>query len=412
MFTDSMDYELEEDKLGIPTVPGTVTLKKDAQNLIGISIGGGAQYCPCLYIVQVFDNTPAALDGTLAAGDEITGVNGKPVKGKTKVEVAKMIQAVQGEAVIHYNKLQADPKQGKSLDIVLKKVKHRLVENLSSGTADALGLSRAILCNDGLVKKLEELEKTSELYKGLMEHSKRLLRAFFELSQTHRAFGDVFSVIGVREPQAAASEAFVKFAEAHRNIEKYGIQLLKTIKPMLHDLNTYLHKAIPDTRLTIRKYLDVKFEYLSYCLKVKEMDDEEYSCIALGEPLYRVSTGNYEYRLILRCRQEARSRFAKMRKDVLEKIELLDQKHVQDIVFQLQRFVSGMSRYYDECYAVLKEADVFPIEVDLSRTTINYSSQSQSYEDEEEEEDDGERGEGGGSKDQAENGAEKLIDDE
>lgn len=31
---------------------------------------------------------------------------------------------------------------------------------------------------------------------------------------------------------------------------------------MLTDLNTYLHKAIPDTRLTIKKYLDVKFEYL------------------------------------------------------------------------------------------------------------------------------------------------------
>ncbi|XP_051571816.1 PRKCA-binding protein-like isoform X1 [Myxocyprinus asiaticus] len=404
MFTD-MDYELDEDKLGIPTVPGTVTLKKDTQNLIGISIGGGAQFCPCLYIVQVFDNTPAALDGTLAAGDEITGVNNKPVKGKTKVEVAKMIQAVQSEVVIQYNKLQADPKQGKSLDIVLKKVKHRLVENMSSGTADALGLSRAILCNDALVKRLEELEKTAELYKGLMEHTKRLLRAFYELSQTHRAFGDVFSIIGVREPQAAASEAFVKFAEAHRNMEKFGIQLLKTIKPMLHDLNTYLHKAIPDTKLTIRKYLDVKFEYLSYCLKVKEMDDEEYSCIALGDPLYRVSTGNYEYRLILRCRQEARARFAKMRKDVLEKIELLDQKHVQDIVFQLQRFVSGMSRYYDDCYAVLKEADVFPIEVDLSRTMLNYSGQNLSYEDEEEESREEESS-------QTENGAEKLIDDE
>lgn len=48
---------------------------------------------------------------------------------------------------------------------------------------------------------------------------------------------------------------------------------------------------------------------------------------ALGEPLYRVSTGNYEYRLILRCRQEARARFSQMRKDVLEKVELLDQKH-------------------------------------------------------------------------------------
>lgn len=46
------------------------------------------------------------------------------------------------------------------------------------------------------------------------------------------AFGDVFSVIGVREPQPAASEAFVKFADAHRSIEKFGIRLLKTIKPV------------------------------------------------------------------------------------------------------------------------------------------------------------------------------------
>lgn len=65
---------------------------------------------------------------------------------------------------------------------------------------------------------------------------------------------------------------------------------------ILSDLGTYLYKAIPDTKLTIRKYADTKFEYLSYCLKVKEMDDEEYSYGALQEPLYRVETGNYEYR--------------------------------------------------------------------------------------------------------------------
>lgn len=34
---------------------GNVTIKKDNNNLIGISIGGGAPYCPCLYIVQVFE---------------------------------------------------------------------------------------------------------------------------------------------------------------------------------------------------------------------------------------------------------------------------------------------------------------------------------------------------------------------
>lgn len=31
---------------------------------------------------------------------------------------------------------------------------------------------------------------------------------------------------------------------------------------MLSDLNTYLNKAVPDTKLTIKKYADVKFEYL------------------------------------------------------------------------------------------------------------------------------------------------------
>lgn len=42
-------------------------------------------------------------------------------------------------------------------------------------------------------------------------------------------------------------------------------------------------------------------------------------------------------RLVLRCRQDARVRFAKMRSDVLVKIELLDQKH--GIEFQLFCFL-------------------------------------------------------------------------
>ncbi|OWF51823.1 PRKCA-binding protein [Mizuhopecten yessoensis] len=381
-----MEYELEEDKLGMRVTSGSIVLKKDTQNLIGISIGGGAPLCPCLYVVQIFDNTPAAKDSTLASGDEITGVNGQSAKGKSKVEVAKMIQSISESVTINYNKLHADPKQGKSLDIVLKKVKHRVVETMNTNTADALGLSRAILCNDGLVKKLEELEKTADMYKGLIDQTKKLLKSTFELSQSHKAFGEVFSGIGVREPQPAASEAFSMFGEAHRNMEKFAIKMLKTAKPMISDLNTYLHKAVPDTRLTIKKYLDVKFEYLAYCLKVKEMDDEEYSYAALQEPLYRVETGNYEYRLVLRCRQDARHRFAKMRADVLVKMELLDQKHVQDIVFQLQRFVSAMAKYHNDCHGVMKKAVVFPIEVDLSRGTFTYDTSNQFNDEEEEEE--------------------------
>lgn len=144
--------------------------------------------------MQIFDNTPAAKEGTLQAGDEIIGVGNVSVKGKTKTEVAKMIQSSEGyvrfknlkkilqvnrnvsvllaqfsSVTIRYNKLHADPEQGKTLDLVLKKVKHRLVENMSSSTADFLGLSRAILCNDNLLKRLEELEKCERMYRGLVE---------------------------------------------------------------------------------------------------------------------------------------------------------------------------------------------------------------------------------------------------
>lgn len=46
---------------------------------------------------------------------------------------------------------------------------------MSSSTADALGLSRAILCNDTLVKKMQELQDTELMYKGLVDHCKRVL---------------------------------------------------------------------------------------------------------------------------------------------------------------------------------------------------------------------------------------------
>jgi hypothetical protein len=182
--------------------------------------------------------------------------------------------------------------------------------------------------------------------------------------------GDVFCNIGVREPQKAACEAFCKFGEYHRQIERSGIRMLKATKPILQDLGTYLSKAIPDTKLTIKKYADVKFEYLSYCLKVKELDDEDASYLSLGEPLYRVETGNYEYRLVLRCRADAKRRFARMRSDVLTKLELLDNKHVQDIVFQLKRLMSGLTSFHKECQELMSvDAKLFPVEIDFDQST-------------------------------------------
>lgn len=43
-----------------------------------------------------------------------------------------LIMFLQGEATIHYNKLQADPKQGKSLDIGISSTRHILTISFHS----------------------------------------------------------------------------------------------------------------------------------------------------------------------------------------------------------------------------------------------------------------------------------------
>lgn len=45
-------------------------------------------------------------------------------------------------------------------------------------------------------------------------------------------FGQILSQIGVKEPQVRAGEAFSQFAEAHRDMEKFAISTMKTLRPV------------------------------------------------------------------------------------------------------------------------------------------------------------------------------------
>ena len=71
-----------------------------------------------------------------------------------------MIQSTKTEVVIRYNKLNAEPKQGKSLDNCAEEG-----EAQNGGEHEQLNnLSRAILCNDSQIKKLDELQITENMY--------------------------------------------------------------------------------------------------------------------------------------------------------------------------------------------------------------------------------------------------------
>ncbi|EFO92701.1 hypothetical protein CRE_19608 [Caenorhabditis remanei] len=195
-----------------------------------------------------------------------------------------------------------------------------------------------------------------------------------KISDCQKEFGSIFCDLAAHEKQQTANEAFSEFGDKHRMIAKKQSESAVPLQKMVSDLQVYIDHVVPDTRLTIKKYLDVKYEYLSYCLKLKELDDEEVEFIAIQEPLYRVETGNYEYRMMLRCRQECRTRFMKMRDDVMVKIELLDQKHVRDIAQHLATFAKTMAKCHLECAEILKDRIDVPIEIDLEQLNISMTS--------------------------------------
>lgn len=354
----------------------SIRLDKSDNGMLGITIGGGPPHCPVVYVVQVFDNTPAQKDGRLEPGDEIIGVNGKSVSGMTKTQIARHIKTLGPPISLDIKKLQADPKEHNSLDIALKNIKHRVVESLSAQTADALGLSRAILVNDDMIQKLQNLEVSSRSYQELAKRIHGVIHAHKEMAILNRQMGDIFAELAVHEVQPHASKAFTLVGEAHRQFSKTGLEFVQEAKPLLSDMHTFLCKAIPDTRLTVKRYAHAKFEYLSYCLKAKEMDDEEATFFAMHEPLYRVYTGNYEYRLVLRCRHLSRLKFSQLRKDVGEKLKLLENKRVQDVGFQLERLIAAKEHYLRRVAVYHQGLDVFPIEMDLTRDSFkNYGMQ-------------------------------------
>lgn len=80
------------------------------------------------------------------------------------------------------------------------------------------------------------------------------------------------------------------------------------------------------------------------------------------------------FRLILRCRQLARTRFAKLRADVLVKMELLDNKHVQSLGGHLVKVIKGLSELHTKTLELFNGPALFPVEVDLSNSAFQYKS--------------------------------------
>lgn len=227
------------------------------------------------------------------------------------------------------NRLQFDTmaKSEPTLDILLKKFKQRFVDNIDDATADALGLSRAILCNDVLAKLQQRLDTNQQFYKALIRKAEEMAKCYTALGQVQATMGGIFAEIGTKETSNEGRKSFGQLGTTHNHIGKEHAAMAIRYEQTVKELRCHAEAAIPDVRQTLAKYLDAKYEYLAYCLRVKELEDEEAEFGVAGERLARMAGGNYEYRAMLKCRESSRAAFIEKRKQVAVKIELLDERH-------------------------------------------------------------------------------------
>lgn len=167
---------------------------------------------------------------------------------------------------------------------------------MDAKTADAFGFSRAILCNDVLAQLMKKLDANQALYTELTRHADNMTRCHRKLADAQNLIASQYNEIASREAYSDINKYFSEVAQCQRNFTKEANPLVAKVGSIAETFRTYTEKAIPDTKDTIKKYLDKKFEYLSFCLKIKEMDDEEAQMIDYGDYLPRIDSGNLEYR--------------------------------------------------------------------------------------------------------------------
>lgn len=196
-------------------------------------------------MVQVFDKSPANRDGRIRCGDEIVAVNGITVKGERKSAVAQLIQVslnpvkvllsvrcylITKQFQITINKLDDVNTKGKTLDILIKKAKHKVVEFMDTDSADALGLSRAILTNDPLAEKEKILEENAEFYRHLVAYFGDMFQYQQKITDCQKGMDVVILVVSSVPFQSLAPfSATWQLTKSNRRRMKHSVHLVISI---------------------------------------------------------------------------------------------------------------------------------------------------------------------------------------
>lgn len=361
-------YYFDEDRCGLELTEHEITIEKPVENsILGLTLSGGIPVCPFVYISHLTKDSLASESG-LQLGDEISGINNVDISFRLRRKDVKEIIESEIKLVLSVRRIVVDhdvvAKKSASLEMKYQKMKHKFIEkHLEDSTADAIGFTRAILANDLAQDHIVWVKSKQEFLTGFKLKLDDLIGFYQNQADTYLTLSEACSTAFSNKNNKDNSPTSdppdepltVKLPKTNKTLN-HGIldahskhaQTAKGLNFCRNKLIEFEQTKLATTVQILEIYEHDKYEFLSFFLKMKEMEEEENDAIYNNIPCWRLESGNYDYRMFLKAKVLLKDKFKKSRTAFIENVDQLkkDYKKVfYDIV--CLEYCAVMNRFHE-----------------------------------------------------------------
>lgn len=159
--------------------------------------------------------------------------------------------------------------------------------------------------------KIAQIRDTQRDYLSILRLTRTLSTHFNQVVQTQTLLAETFAELSQRSPEL--QHEFFHNSESQRNLTKNGGILLNALNSFISTVNVLCNKTFNDTLLTIKQYEIARIEFDAYRV---DLEGTQSSTGSLG---LEIAKKNY---------LKHKESYDNLRRDVNEKIQLLDENRV------------------------------------------------------------------------------------
>eukprot|EP01134_Creolimax_fragrantissima_P005473 CFRG5473T1 len=326
---------------------------------VGLGLGGGAPLCPVVYVYRLIPDSPASRQTSLHCGDEILSINNTSVMGKTSAQVAQLVTMAPSEVVIEFINFDlVDTESSKSaanLSIwvnagILRfsdSIKRQSNGNEFNTTASVQVSDQHQIETESFKMELEAFNRTAEVATKFLKEFDAYGRSVVALGTAQRYLGETLSANGAMEKDLDVSQLLHSSAKMYKQCGASFEAVQFTTQGLSHSIQTFTEKVAPDAQVTIDKYLAARDQYAAIVITLHSMEDEEIDAKERNTRIPRCDQGNLKFRRYVRMKERLQEQLVELQTDVVEKLQLLDQKHDEIITDRFSEMITTLQSTYE-----------------------------------------------------------------